>query len=382
MGRKKIKIQTIQDERNRQVTFLKRKNGLMKKAYELSVLCDCQVALIIFNTHGKLVQYASTDIDRILMQYTEFVNADSNDSTDGSSKTPTGVGGVATHGEETSIEDGKATMPSATPSPGLSSTTSHQSSQHHHPLPHHQALYSSSSASSTSPYHSVVRQQQQQSMMHQTHPAQSPQPMYRTSNNGTQLLSSKPSPIMQQQPQPPSLYVSNSTPTTTTNNPMNSPQPTTYATPTSMTQNKQQHQQQQHHSLRVQIPHEQQQQGPPPGGVGGVSTSTIAPSQFAQNLPSPSVFYPEFYQQSELPSPLHFSATPTTSGMFHWPPSQAPPQSQPPTLHQQQPQQSQQSQPREYRSSPLATTSSSEITAKRSPLLDQDDILNKRVKHE
>ncbi|KAI7858950.1 hypothetical protein BDC45DRAFT_433537 [Circinella umbellata] len=71
MGRKKIKIQTIQDERNRQVTFLKRKNGLMKKAYELSVLCDCQVALIIFNTHGKLVQYASTDIDRILMQYTE-----------------------------------------------------------------------------------------------------------------------------------------------------------------------------------------------------------------------------------------------------------------------------------------------------------------------
>ena len=50
---------------------MKRKNGLMKKAYELSVLCDCQVALIIFNTHGKLVQYASTDIDRILMQYTE-----------------------------------------------------------------------------------------------------------------------------------------------------------------------------------------------------------------------------------------------------------------------------------------------------------------------
>ncbi|KAI7858951.1 hypothetical protein BDC45DRAFT_497952 [Circinella umbellata] len=169
---------------------------------------------------------------------------------------------------------------------------------------------------------------------------------------------------------------------------MNSPQPTTYATPTSMSRNKQPHlqqqqQQQQHHSLRVQIPHEQQQQGPPPGGVGGISASTMAPSQFAQNLPSPSVFYPEFYQQSELPSPLHFSATPTTNGMFHWPPSQAPSQSQPHTLHQQQqPQQSQQSQPREYRSSPLATASPSEITAKRSPLLDQDDMLNKRVKHE
>jgi hypothetical protein len=44
------------------------------------------------------------------------------------------------------------------------------------------------------------------------------------------------------------------------------------------------------------------------------------PSQFAQNLPSPSTFYPEFYQQSEIPSPLNFStsATPTTS-TFHWP---------------------------------------------------------------
>lgn len=44
------------------------------------------------------------------------------------------------------------------------------------------------------------------------------------------------------------------------------------------------------------------------------------PSEFAQNLPSPSTFYPEFYQQSELPSPLNFSATPRESGRaFHWP---------------------------------------------------------------
>lgn len=43
----------------------------MKKAYELSVLCDCEIALLIFNTNGKLVQYASSDIDQILMKYTE-----------------------------------------------------------------------------------------------------------------------------------------------------------------------------------------------------------------------------------------------------------------------------------------------------------------------
>ena len=70
MGRKKISIQRISDERNRQVTFTKRKFGLMKKAYELSVLCDCEISVIIFNSHNKLFQYASTDMDNILLKYT------------------------------------------------------------------------------------------------------------------------------------------------------------------------------------------------------------------------------------------------------------------------------------------------------------------------
>nr|CAB3263748.1 MEF2 [Phallusia mammillata] len=72
MGRKKIQISRIGDERNRQVTFTKRKFGLMKKAYELSVLCDCEIALIIFNSSNKLFQYASTDMDKVLLKYTEY----------------------------------------------------------------------------------------------------------------------------------------------------------------------------------------------------------------------------------------------------------------------------------------------------------------------
>ncbi|KAG5272371.1 hypothetical protein AALO_G00164770 [Alosa alosa] len=72
MGRKKIQIARIMDERNRQVTFTKRKFGLMKKAYELSVLCDCEIALIIFNSTNKLFQYASTDMDKVLLKYTEY----------------------------------------------------------------------------------------------------------------------------------------------------------------------------------------------------------------------------------------------------------------------------------------------------------------------
>ncbi|RKP13234.1 hypothetical protein BJ684DRAFT_6359, partial [Piptocephalis cylindrospora] len=76
MGRRKIQIKTIVDERSRQVTFLKRKQGLMKKAFELSVLCDCEIGLIIFNSQNKLIQFSSTDMDRILLRYTEYPEPD------------------------------------------------------------------------------------------------------------------------------------------------------------------------------------------------------------------------------------------------------------------------------------------------------------------
>ncbi|KAJ0396655.1 hypothetical protein P43SY_003004 [Pythium insidiosum] len=72
MGRKKIKIQRIEDDRNRQVTFAKRKNGIFKKAMELSKLCDCEIALIVFDSNDKLYQYASNSVDQILLKYTEY----------------------------------------------------------------------------------------------------------------------------------------------------------------------------------------------------------------------------------------------------------------------------------------------------------------------
>ncbi|EHL02312.1 putative Transcription factor SMP1 [Glarea lozoyensis 74030] len=54
MGRRKIEIKAIKDDRNRSVTFLKRKGGLFKKAHELSVLCSVDVAVIIFGNNKKL----------------------------------------------------------------------------------------------------------------------------------------------------------------------------------------------------------------------------------------------------------------------------------------------------------------------------------------
>ncbi|KIW56797.1 hypothetical protein PV05_05426 [Exophiala xenobiotica] len=69
MGRRKIEIRAIKDDRNRSVTFLKRKGGLFKKAYELSVLCSVDVAVIIFGHNKKLYEFSSGDINETLRRY-------------------------------------------------------------------------------------------------------------------------------------------------------------------------------------------------------------------------------------------------------------------------------------------------------------------------
>ena len=59
MGRGPVQLRRIENKINRQVTFSKRRNGLLKKAHEISVLCDAEVALIVFSTKGKLYEYSS-----------------------------------------------------------------------------------------------------------------------------------------------------------------------------------------------------------------------------------------------------------------------------------------------------------------------------------
>lgn len=69
MAREKIKIRKIDNITARQVTFSKRRRGLLKKAEELAVLCDAEVALIIFSATGKLYEFASSSMDDILGKY-------------------------------------------------------------------------------------------------------------------------------------------------------------------------------------------------------------------------------------------------------------------------------------------------------------------------
>ncbi|KAI7847670.1 hypothetical protein BDC45DRAFT_547448 [Circinella umbellata] len=275
MGRKKIKIQPIQDDRNRQVTFLKRKYGLMKKAYELSVLCNCDIGLIIFNnSNNKLVQYASKDMDKVLLRYTEYQEPhESKNNFDFM---------------DSGSDQGKE-MDGSDPENDLDYTPQYR---------------------------------QQPSSMHHNH--QSVSPMINTEVP-------PPPPAQSQQQRQPMMMPPPPPPPT---------QPPSMSSPLLPNNDKKPP------NLRVQIPNEEQQQqqtqssittsssqqvnnrsvvadraiGNGNKGQGQQASPTTAlPSQFAQNLPSPFSIYPEFLQQNELPSPLNFSATPTTSHAFNWP---------------------------------------------------------------
>nr|AIZ95415.1 MADS19 [Apostasia odorata] len=79
MGRGKIEIKRIENTTNRQVTFCKRRNGLLKKAYELSVLCDAEIALIVFSSRGRLYEYSNNSIKATIERYKKAC-ADSSNS--------------------------------------------------------------------------------------------------------------------------------------------------------------------------------------------------------------------------------------------------------------------------------------------------------------
>nr|ADD25206.1 AG3 [Nymphaea odorata] len=78
MGRGKVEIKRIENTTNRQVTFCKRRNGLLKKAYELSVLCDAEVALIVFSSRGRLFEYANNNIKATIDRYKKACAESSN----------------------------------------------------------------------------------------------------------------------------------------------------------------------------------------------------------------------------------------------------------------------------------------------------------------
>ncbi|XP_047339432.1 MADS-box transcription factor 23-like [Impatiens glandulifera] len=75
MGRGKIEIKRIENANSRQVTFSKRRAGLLKKARELAVLCDAEIALIIFSNTGKLFEFSSKGMQRTLLRYNKHIDS-------------------------------------------------------------------------------------------------------------------------------------------------------------------------------------------------------------------------------------------------------------------------------------------------------------------
>uniref|UniRef100_A0A5B6YPG4 Putative APETALA1/FRUITFUL like protein n=1 Tax=Davidia involucrata TaxID=16924 RepID=A0A5B6YPG4_DAVIN len=77
MGRGRVQLKRIENKISRQVTFSKRRTGLLKKAHEISVLCEAEVALIVFSTKGKLFEYSTdSSMETILERYERYSYAE------------------------------------------------------------------------------------------------------------------------------------------------------------------------------------------------------------------------------------------------------------------------------------------------------------------
>ncbi|ORX53668.1 hypothetical protein DM01DRAFT_1322681 [Hesseltinella vesiculosa] len=316
MGRRKIKIQPIKDDRNRQVTFLKRKNGLMKKAYELSVLCGCDIALIVFNANNKLVQYSSGNMDQVLMRYTDFgepyESKTNQDFANGESV------------EDGSDADDLAVVDAAQTAYSKPAFLGHTSPfetpmkpEPQIPLPRSQYQLETSPVPRNTTYTSplangLLPTQISPNLMppptSAAHSQEYTPPMSHKSSmsDATTPLSSTLSGHSILSPDLPSTF----NPSLDEND-TNQPRP----------------------KLSLSIPHEHT--GPSPSLIPPLASNKLASSSqlmppistgqqaFAQNVPSPSSFYPNFYQiQNELPSPLQFATTPSSSTYnhsFHWP---------------------------------------------------------------
>ncbi|KAL8117000.1 agamous-like MADS-box protein AGL15 [Apium graveolens] len=75
MGRAKLEIAKIENTSSRQSTFKKRRVGLMKKAHELSILCDDEIAVIVFSSNGKLFEFASSSMEHTLARFNKSVES-------------------------------------------------------------------------------------------------------------------------------------------------------------------------------------------------------------------------------------------------------------------------------------------------------------------
>ncbi|KAH0923067.1 hypothetical protein HID58_023085 [Brassica napus] len=74
--KRKVEIKRIENKSSRQVTFCKRRNGLIEKARQLSVLCGSSVAVLIVSSTGKVYSSSSGDSMAKILKHYEVQHAD------------------------------------------------------------------------------------------------------------------------------------------------------------------------------------------------------------------------------------------------------------------------------------------------------------------
>lgn len=87
MGSGKVVVRCIESTTSRQVTFSKRRNGLLKKARELGILCEAEEGVIVFSTTGKRYEYATSSMKSIIERYNEYTMEKSNTNESQNDKT-------------------------------------------------------------------------------------------------------------------------------------------------------------------------------------------------------------------------------------------------------------------------------------------------------
>lgn len=124
MGRRAIPIELIDEARKRHTTFNKRKSGLLKKAAELSILCDVEISVIMFSKHNgetKMHQYTSSDPQAMLERALTFPGPVEN-FTNASFSHASSLSEAPKRGEKRSRDDAFATNPVALMTQLLNST--------------------------------------------------------------------------------------------------------------------------------------------------------------------------------------------------------------------------------------------------------------------
>ncbi|CAG8956849.1 hypothetical protein HYFRA_00012304 [Hymenoscyphus fraxineus] len=312
MGRRKIEIKAIKDDRNRSVTFLKRKGGLFKKAHELSVLCSVDVAVIIFGNNKKLYEYSSSDIGEILTRYQYYGGANEH-------KGPADFNGKGKDMDDDDDDDGSGPSHHGSVEPQMMPA-------HPYPQPFHQIRHQTPSASPPIP-NGVFPHQRQHTPQPGSRPSSrnGPLPRRQSSNLVPQQQQSHPQPNgFAYMPNPP-MYQPQNGP----------PGPPHHALPPHM---------QQHQAPQMQAPPQvMPQQGPGPQYPNyGPPPQQQHPQQMQQiymeEQRRSSVPPPNFAQQQQERPPSRPSVSPPQpqpQQVPHQPPP-PPPQQQPPNVKQEQ----------------------------------------------